>query len=104
MLTVAKAMNLDPEKTTMRFALRWSRLSEREISDWAHQNRMISPNRIARADQVLSEVAVPLRTPVEDLPRLVRTAVRPLFRTFGWEEEDPNIIPELAARLLNRNA
>lgn len=101
LLAISRAMGHSPEETVLRLAFRWSGLRGREISDWGHQNRMISPGHIADQDEVVSEVSVSLQTSEEDVATFVRVAVAPLFAAFGWVLEDANVIPDLTARLLS---
>lgn len=82
---MARAMGCVPEKTTLAFSFRWTRLRGRTLTNLRPADRSPPPGLTATQDEITCPVAVPLATPITavDLLPYVEKVVRRLHRVFG---------------------
>lgn len=101
-LAFAKAMNCDPEKTTLSFMFKWSKLQGRELISWANPERYISPGRIAYQDEVISFIHIPLEVSLSALPEFVFQVTEPLYEVFDGFVLSKSVVEDLTGRLIQR--
>lgn len=98
----AKAMQLQPENTTLHFAFRWSGLRDRELSAWAFPERDISLGYFCRQQEVSTTVTIPLETPTLAIAPYVGEATADLLAAFRGFALRSDVIEDLTSRLLER--
>lgn len=101
-LVFAKAMECNPEETSLFYRFEWDKLKGRELSSWADWNRYISGGRKAYQDKAISSVEVPLDTPLSRLGEYVKNVIDPLFEVFNGFEIGQNVVDDLTNKLINR--
>lgn len=101
-INFAKGMGCDPETTDLPFAFRWSGLSKRELSSWAHPLRMIPQGRTTYQDQVISYQNIPLNTPISAIGNYVYQATKPLLESFGGFSLNSNTVETLVSDFFDR--
>lgn len=79
-ITFAKAMGCETEETTLSFEFRWTGLQNRLLRRSSEPGYM--PERKAYADNVMSQVNVPLDTPLSAIGNYVHEVVTPLLEKF----------------------
>lgn len=99
-LAFAKALQVN-EQATLKFAFRWSGLSNRELTSWADPMRYISARK-SKQDVVVSTVSVPADTPMSALSQHVKTAVQPLYEIFSGFMLSDSVLEELTQKLIER--
>ena len=82
-ISFAKAMGCDTENTKLSFAFRWSGLTGRVLSTWAHPARGLLNSQSAYQDEVIVFQEIPLNTPLSALEGHVYQVTKPLFEVFG---------------------
>jgi hypothetical protein len=103
-IAFAKSMGCLPEKTTLAFAFKWTKLKGRKISSWARSNfgRSIPSIHSAYQDEVITFVNVPLDTPLSAISQYVNQAVKPLFEIFSGFTLSENSIEDIIRNLIER--
>lgn len=97
----AKAMGCSPEKTTLSFMFRWTKLRNRELVSW-NQSIHFWPKGPARQDEVKSSVKVPLDTPLSAIGEYVYKVTRPLFMIFGGHTFSKEVVEDWTRKVLER--
>ncbi len=98
----AKAMGCEPEKTSLSFLFKWSRLKGRVLSSWANPGRYLSSDRTAYQDEVFAYLEMPLDLPISRLGEYVKKAIDPLFEVFDGFEIGQSVVDDLTNQLINR--
>lgn len=101
-IAFAKAMACPSEETTLAFAFKWTGLRGRYLSAWANPGRFMPVVHRAYQDTVVTQVTVPLETPLSALSQYVTQAIQPLFSVFEAFEMNSNVIEDLTRNLLER--
>ena len=102
-ISFAKAMECDPENTKLSFAFRWSGLTGRVLSTWAHPVRGLLNSQSAYQDEVIAFQDIPLNTPLPALESHVYQVTKPLFEVFGGFSFAQQVIEDLTRNFFERN-
>lgn len=97
-----KAISTDLEKTVATFALRWTRLRNRELDSWANPAQYISPGGCAHQDMVVSTVTIPADIAISSLDVFVAKALGPLFEVFDGFSPGQAFYENLTKQLIER--
>jgi len=101
-LGFSKAMGCPIETTRISFAFRWTKMRGRELSSWANIERRIHHGNIAKQDDIISQVVVPLEIPSSAIAEYVYPITRTVFEAFNGVEIDISVIEDLTQRLIER--
>lgn len=103
-IAFAIAMGCETETATLSFAFRWSGLLNRELSSWARPERALFPGRVAYRNDLITEISVPLNTPLSALGDYVYQVVEPLFEVFDGFTLGRTIVEDLTRELIERRS
>jgi len=101
-LEYAKALGATSDANALAIGFRWSRLRGRVLSTWASRNYMLSLDRRAHQDEVLSFIHVPIDAPSSRIAEYVREATAPLYEVFEGFEAPLKAIESETSRVLER--
>jgi hypothetical protein len=99
-LSFARAMGCDASKTSLVFAFRWNKLKGRHLTSWVEPQRSYYSSDQAYQDEFVTDVTVPLDTPLSALSPHVERAVRGLFGLFGGMEFESQVIEGIVKKSL----
>ena len=98
----ATAMGYSEEDTVLEFVFKWAKLNGRELSSWSAPQRRILSGKIAKQDELLTEIQMPLDVPYSALGEYVYLATKSLFEIFDGTEIPSSIVDELTESILKR--
>jgi hypothetical protein len=101
-IAFAKALEWEPDQTTLGFAFRWHNLKGRRLSAWANPFSGLGGDGIAHDDTIESCVQFSLDTPLSAVPHFVDEATKRLFVAFNGTTIPRNVIEDLVRRLFER--
>ncbi|MFN8123400.1 MAG: hypothetical protein U0237_13315 [Thermoleophilia bacterium] len=90
----------DPQ-ASVRMRMRWTGLAGRRLAAWANPARDVR-RRVARQDEVASEVEVAADAVEESLPALVLSLTRPLYEIFNAFRSSEEMVVQELTRLRKR--
>lgn len=97
----AKAMGAK-EDAKLRMAYRWKKLRGRTLSSWANPARLLSYERSAYQDEVVTTIDVPVDTAPGAVAGYVDSVTSRLFEVFDGFELSGEVTEDLTRRLLER--
>lgn len=100
----AQAMGCPEDSTRLKFQFKWTRLKNRQLTNWASPNRFFFGGQTAYQDNVAPVVNVPLDSPASTIFQYVDEATKPLFRLFQGYELNIEVIEDITSKLLNRQS
>jgi len=101
-LGFAKAMGCPIETTRLSLAFKWTTMKGRELSAWASFDRHIHRGNISHQDDIISQVIVPLETPISAIAEYVYQVSKTVFETFNGVEIDISVVEDLTQKLIER--
>jgi hypothetical protein len=102
-LEYAKAIAPSPEGNDgIAMIFRWARLSGRILTSWSDSRYVLSIDRRAYQDEVMSYVTLPSNTPKSRIAEFVREATVPLYEVFDGFEAPTKTVDEVTNRVLER--
>lgn len=101
-LGLARALEWDPETTTLGFGFRWTHLSGRRLDCWSNPEVTISASGPAHDDIAETFVEIPLVTPANAIAPYVGQALRELFVLFNGYVIPGTAVEHWVRRLIER--
>ncbi len=84
------------------FAFRWRSLKGRQLSAWANPMYDVLGLNICYEDEAVSELQIPMSTPVSALAPYVKEATEELFRLFNGTRIPDNVYEQFTKAVLER--
>lgn len=101
-LAFARALGANVGESECGYAFRWTGLTHRRLSSWAHPDRSYWGDFEAYQDSVVSTVSVPAGTADGEIFAYVHKVTQPLFQLFGGHQFQIEVIKELTGEALRR--
>lgn len=100
-ISFAKSMGFEGDKTSLKFAFRWSGLADRNLTSFDF-GRYITPGRVCADNEIVSHINIPLDLAPSSIPSLVPDIVGELFSSFNGISFPKTTIEEIASEQLKK--